>query len=312
MKVKTYGISIAPECGKVSMQNLVDLMKNQSGASDNTKSNERRFYIASVDEDFIAGLVVTIKDQKRFCKLHGDGAAFTISVENIQGQQKLMEFNFFVLNIKNGLGLYQHYHQSCSPGTFFDYLKRRYISLRNASRDNEIEALKTGGTHTGKTEKQVRKAHSGGLSTAYLLRKDSLQEVLSKYKSIKNFHYEYAELAPEHTAGEPISPWVKRKRQVVTFVRNANVGALAAAIQQMATALRGGHVGVVEETDDDEVPLSVKIADIPDNFGESDYDALTQSLDNLDVTLFSQHQVIKDMHDACVNSHKHIFLQAVK
>src|SRR5690606_297779 len=104
MFVRSYGFSIEAGHNRVTVADVFSLMASQNGQPDTSKSNERRFYVDDTsDADFVRGLVVTVKDQKAFCELVNDSGSFVIKVNNLTGDNKLMEFNFFVVNKKNGL-----------------------------------------------------------------------------------------------------------------------------------------------------------------------------------------------------------------
>lgn len=78
MKVRLYGFSLEAGHTKASLDDLYGHMDLFSGEADNTRTNERRFYFSKdADPTFARGLVVTVKDQKAFCKLiHENGRLF--------------------------------------------------------------------------------------------------------------------------------------------------------------------------------------------------------------------------------------------
>jgi len=69
MQVKTYGFSLDTNSGYVSIGNLFSNLSQETKIIDAGKNNERRFYIDESDSKYYKGLVVTVKDQKAFCKL---------------------------------------------------------------------------------------------------------------------------------------------------------------------------------------------------------------------------------------------------
>ena len=316
MLVKLYGFALKSENIQISLNDLFASLASTSGNEDKSLALPRRIYFDyTSDPDFAVGLVVTIKDQKTYCELvSNNNGKFVVSVTNLKGKNKLMEFNFFLINKSNGHGIYQHYFHSCSPGTFAVYLKKRFRFLSDKSRDNAIQSLKAGGLHTAAKEKQVRSDHARGLSFSLLVHKKSLESVLKEFKKIKGFEYEVAALQPEYIAGAPISDYINRLRQKVTFKPTVGVGVLAKAIQSTVEKLspRSGHVSVVDEIDGEEIPASVRIANIPENFGEEDYDVIATKMNNLDVDKFSSHKIVKELKDKCRDTYKHIFMKKVK
>lgn len=315
MLVRLYGFSVKSDNTQISINDLLASFAATSGAQDTSLSAHRRIYFDTTsDSDFAVGLVVTIKDQKTFCELVRNKGKFVVSVTNLTGNNKLMEFNFFLVNKSNGIGIYQHYFQSCSPGTFGSYLRKRFRALSDKSRDSQIEYLKNAGEHTGAKEKAIRSAHAKGLSFALLVHQKSLEKVLQEFKKIKAFEYEVAALEPEMLDGAPIAKHVNRLNQRVSFKPTVGVGVLAKAIQATVNALkpRSGRVAVVDEVDGEEVPASVRIANIPEHFGEENYDAVASKLNNLDVDNFAAHPVVEELKKVCRETYKEVFMKKVK
>lgn len=316
MIVRSYGFSLEAGHGHVSVADVFNYMAGHNGEPDATKSSHRRFYIDDDgDADFVRGLVVTVKDQKAFCELVKDGGGgFVISVKNLEGENKLMEFNFFVINKNNGLGIYQYYHNSCSVSTFGDYLRKRYFTLSHNLSEQDIEMAKAAGDLDQKKEKAIRAKYRKSMSFAILVHDEDLDVVLGRFKQITGFEYELVQIIPDVEHGIPISPYVKRKKEKVIFTPDTDVGVLARAIQGTVNLInpKSGRVSVIEEVDDEDVPISVNIANIPEHFGEQDYDAVAGKLDQLDVTTFSQHQVVTELITACKDTYKHIFMKKVK
>jgi len=109
MKVRTYVFSVNTKSKHVSLGDLFSYLANEPRIIGQGENGERRFYVDESNPSYYKGLVVTVKDQKAFCKLlEGNAGDITIEVENLDEKERLMEFNFFVLNKSNGFGLYQH------------------------------------------------------------------------------------------------------------------------------------------------------------------------------------------------------------
>lgn len=307
MQVISYGFSVDAGNVHVSLSDLFGAMREQSGMEDDTKSNVRRFYIDDQsDAEFVLGLVVTVKDQRKFCELVDERGAFKFKVNNLTGMNKLMEFNFFVVNKVNGLGIYQYYHHSCSPGTFGSYLRTRYRSLSDDSRDGMITQLRGDGLHTRKAEALIRSQHRQGLSFGLLTRNDALADVLAGYKSIRSFDYEYVNLDPVARIAQPLQGLVTKVKERVSFDSNIDKNIVAAGIIAMLGQIKGRSARV-QVVDDDDTPISVRVANIPENFGEQEYDDLAGELDDLDVDNFSQHAIIAELLEICKVQQAHIF-----
>ncbi|PJL17707.1 hypothetical protein B9Y66_02765 [Stenotrophomonas maltophilia] len=300
---------------KISFDDLVASLVKTSGDEDDSNGQFRRIFVDSTaNAEFVVGMVVTVKDQKSFCELVQDKGNFVVSVTNLVGANKLMEFNFFVINKSNGHGLYQHYFHSCSPGTFGSYLKTRYRRLTDDSKEKEIDKLKASGHHSLKKEKAIRSDHAKGLNFSLLVHNETLEEVLSEFKKIRAFEYEFSAVEPDLVKGAPISNYVKRLSQKVSFDPQVAVGVLAKAIQGSVDMIKpkSGRVSVVQDVDGVEVPMSVRLLDIPENFGEEDYDDVAGKLNNMDTGKFYEHKVVEELLTVCRDKYPHVFMKVVK
>lgn len=310
MIVRSYGISIEQGNAAVSISDLFESLEQTSGQLNPLFNSPRLIFVSTTqDADFYTGLVVTVKDQKTFCEL----VAGTLTINVVQLQNNMMEFNFFVVNKTNGLGIYQHYHQSCSPGSFAQYLKERYRVLTDQSRNAALQSATTGGVLRRKDEKRIRSEHSGSLKLGTLVHRQSLATVLSAFHRIKAFEYELAEVESPVTAGVPVASYAVREYKRFTFGETP-VRAVARAIQSTVDTLgiTKGHVNVVDVIDDEEVPMSVKLSNIPENFGEHDFDQIAGQLNDMVASEFATHSIISQLLDICKGQHQATFMQSVR
>lgn len=117
------------------------------------------YFDAESFEDFCVGVIITVKDQSKFCKLQSqaDGGA-KISVSNLEEAEKIMDFNFFAINLENGVGVYQGYHQAPALKTLSNRFKSVAKELRDAYVAEGEAALHQSGKHTGAAVKRDRKS----------------------------------------------------------------------------------------------------------------------------------------------------------
>lgn len=312
MLVTSFGISVKAGNKHVSLDDLFKLMEIDNGKEDKSKEIVRRFYVDTTsDPKFILGLVVTVKDQRRFLELVANSANFKIRVNNLRGANKLMEFNFFVINKENGLGVYQYYHGSCSPQTFGSYLVTRYRALSNLSRDGAIAELHKQNKHTAKAEKSIKSTHRFGLDFSLLVRPEDIKTILSNYKEIKSFSYEFLSLEAAISFGSPLKGLAKKITEKVIFDPQIQKNRIAQGIDSMMSTIKA-NTARVQVIDDEDQPLSIKLLKIPDNFGEQDFDILAEELDELDVTVFKDHDLLVKLRAVCTTDFPHIFMAKVK
>jgi hypothetical protein len=280
-----------------------------NGKPDQSRAIERRIFLdESTNKNYYLGLVVTVKDQKRFCRLENNKGQIKITVENLTGDDKLMEFNFFVINKKNGIGLYQHYHQSCGLNVFGSYLVSHHKLIREKGANEEIEAqTNKEGELSASKERSIKKKYRGRLRFSQLVRKDSLEKILKECKALKAFEYEISALDANLRPGVPLSKYVKKLREKLTFSQVWSVPVLASAIATAVKELspRNGRVYALNEFDED---VSLRIFDVPDNFGEEDFDEVALKLNNLNLNAFGSHKVSNELVALCQSDDlKHIF-----
>lgn len=310
MKVRLYGFEVESTGTSVTLDELFDNLQVRSGRPDTSRGIERRIYLDNKsNKNYHLGLVVTVKDQKRFCRLESNKGNTKITVENLKGKDKLMEFNFFVVNKKNGLGIYQHYFQSCGVNVFGGYLSSRHKEMRQKNISDEIKHEKSSGNGeiTESKEKNIKRKHSGKLKFSPLIRKESLEKILNEYKKIKAFEYEYSTLEATQQAGTPLGKYVKKRREKLSFERVWSVKELTKGISETINLInpKNGRIHAVDMHDEE---ISLKIFDIPDNFGEEDYDEVALKLHNLDMNNFTTNKVSKELVDICQSDdYSHIF-----
>ena len=314
MKVKLYGFEVESSSSSITIDALMASMEKKSGLPDNSRNIERRIFIdCSSHAEYHSGLVVTVKDQKRFCRLEGSGGQIKIAVENLKGDDKLMEFNFFVLNKKNGIGLYQHYHNSCGLNIFGAYLSSEFTNLRQSLIDVESEALElANGSISESQKKEIRRKFKSKLIFSQLVRKESLEKILGEYKKLKAFEYEFSAIDSKVREGIPLSNYAKKIREKLTFASGWGVPILSSAISEAIDKIKPstGRIYATNQEGDD---VSIRVFNIPDNFGEEDFDDVALKLNNLDLQTFSSHKVSLDLIAVCKSKdYRHIFEANVK
>lgn len=286
-------------------------MKVDNGKEDSSKGTPRLFYIDDdTDKDFYRGLVVTVRDQNAFCKLIRSGNNFKIQVQNLENAEKIMDFNLFVIGKKNGLGIYQYYHRSCSTNTFLQYLKRKYRALSNVHMEATLADMRSRGEVSNRQERNLRVKYRDPLQVGVLVRPESLEKVLQGYEQVKGFSFEIVSLQARRRAAGPLDPIVTKVHQTVSFVKDLPKTKISEAITNYLGSInrKTARVAVIDE---DEESLSLRIADIPANFGESEYDEIAAELEGLDVSKFATHSIVVGLRKTCLK-HSDVFTAETK
>lgn len=312
MIVRNLGISFKPGVSVVPLSELFKGLESESGRDVKWGGSNRRFYFKrNVSGDFGVGVVLTMKDQRRFASLEDKAGKLVIKINQLGGSEKLLDFNFFVINETNGLGIYQHYFQSCSPNSLGAKLIDHFRRVCSEAEDQAVNLAK--GLSKRKIA-SIRKEYRGKSVFSLLLTKQSLEQVLMKFKRIRAFQYSLATLDAAFKDGVPIGPYVRRMINRVTFTRGIGFGALIEAIRETIASLdiEWGKVDGVEDINGEDVLVSVSIEDIAENFGEFDFDVISSQLDKMDLDSFATHAIATTLLDLCEKTHDHIFKRKVK
>ena len=299
MKVRIQGFALGAGNKLTSLKDLYTELVKGSGAPDKSGALERRIYFDdSGAHAFARGMIITVKDQKKFTKLISSGGKEHIDVQNLLGNERIMEFNFFILNKESGIGLYQHYHQSCAPMVFGAYLQRRYRINLDRKLNAAINVLNNSKEGTASNINKAKRNHKGSLSFALLIRSGKLDEILKEFSKIKSFRYEFAEIEAIKDVAQPLSRYVKKRLEKVSFGQAYSVSDLAKAISNTvkSAVLRKARVDVENEYGDN---MSVNIDNIPFDYGEYEYDDIAASLHNLELANFSNHSTFDELERIC-------------
>lgn len=312
MLIRTYGFSLEAGNSAVTLNDLFTELQAQSGKTIPGMAHPRIFFFDNSDPSFAKGLVVTLKDHKTYCQLVNDQGKLVIKVSAVNDQ--LLDFNFFIVNKSNGFGLYQYYHHSCAPGTFGGHLRQVYRSICSARTKSELQKLSEDGKGTKKAEAKVRSKYFKSLKFQILVHLSSIDKILKEFKKIKAFQYEVTALTHATSAGAPLGPYAKKVVEKVYFDGESKVGDVAKAIGEYITSenISKGSIDVIDVYGNEDIPMSVRIGNIPNSFGEEDFDSFTAHINDLDASQFASHVIINRLVDKAKNEHKAIFMKKIK
>lgn len=307
VKVRFIGFSFELN-SLVPLNEFILHLSSQSGEKFELNNYERMLFIdSSSNTEYLLGLLITIKDQKTFCQLSNEGDTPTIIVNEIAKKSDIMDFNFFVLNKSNGLGLYQYYHQSCSFNKFGYIASKLYHDLKESKSQFDINDIKTRDLSEREEEKQIKtikKKYNFRLNYSVLIRPDSLVAILQEYKRIKAFEFDYAWLEPEENAYTLMKDLVKKEHRRLSFVQASVSGITSAIVKSLSdTNISNGRVIVQDYYDNERI---VEILNNPDKFGEYDFDHVAYHLNSLKLDNIKECWVIKELLNTCAQK-SHIF-----
>lgn len=170
------------------------------------QGQERRLY-GKLQGDYIRGLLITVRGGRRFTELVSDDeGGLTVDFRDLDRGRQLMDFNFFVANCRSGFGLYQHYHQSVSLGSFGNILNSRFrrMAAEHANKKCAELVAREGARKRGikKRQSEIRRRYDGGLLTAPYVREEEFEQLVGEFASIFELKVSLATITT-------IEPWLK-------------------------------------------------------------------------------------------------------
>jgi len=143
-------------------------------------------------------------------------------------------------------------------------------------------------------EQEIKKDYKNALSCTLLTRPDDLGKILEDLHEIGSFDYEYTTVEAIARNGEPVSSFVKKRSEKVSFIDTAKTTELIKAIVAQVKDF-GLKKGKVTGKDESGEAKSIKIIDMPEHFGIEDFDNMVKKLNHLNVTNFAEHQIVSEL-----------------
>lgn len=288
MKIKLLGIDLTVGAG-VSLADLFADIASKLGAPKEFSGYARFLYTADKDGYYV-GLLITTKNHNKFLEFKQDAQSAKLEARETSEGTKLADFNFFVINKNSGRGVYQYYHQSCSLNTFGLLLKSYYDELKTR---RVLAARAAIGTPTPKQERQINQRFKGTLTWATVVKKETFEKLISKFKQIRNIQINFATLAYEETIFTPLAREASRLTQRYSFNADTPVGAIVKGVKAVfkETEVKGARAQGIGE---DDLEAVVKLVDTPDYFGEFEFDKIASTM-TIEPAKFADSQFLKDI-----------------
>lgn len=304
MKVRFLGIGFEHGDG-VSIDELLYNLTSNNGAKTKLGSFDRQCYLKALDgrnSNYIVGLLVTIKDHKKFCELQNSDGKFIVKVSTVNANSNLMDFNFFAINKTNGQCLYQHYHNSCSSSQFAQFLQSNYKRLQAFKAEADKSAIED---ITKKQTIDINKKYKKGLSWGLMVRPENFDALLAEMETIRDFQMDFEALHVPEPDFAPLKNMVKKERRKISFVADTKASLVSQAI---AKIIKNEEIteGKITGRGPDGLEKVIHILDNPDNFGEYDYDDVAGKINALDVDDFYKNWVITELLNQ-MKRHDYIF-----
>ncbi|WIK39827.1 hypothetical protein [Pseudomonas aeruginosa] len=297
MLVKVSAFDIDINSAIFDYQAVADLAAGVTGIV--FEENRTFYFDTAAFPGFCVGVIITVKDQKSFCTLDVGGAAgAVIKVNNLDEHNQIMDFNFFALNIENGIGVYQHYHQSAPLSVLERLLKVqvRTEKERRIAAAVAAEEARLGKQLSASQASKIQRAHKSYLKVGVVVRPETLKAQLEEYAKIKGMEYTYTVLTPEVLEATPLSNRIKKKKETLVFTNPNIVDSLA---REISAAVRqfGINRGNVIVEDDEGVTRHIKIMDMPEVLWEQEYETVVALIDDINPNDFANNDYLKSLVD---------------
>ncbi len=266
MKIKSLGFRIQP-VGNCSIEQLAERLNTSPDNRFMFRKQERRLYssiITSNSENFLVGLFLTIRDQKKFLQLKEKNGNISIDITELDNESSPFEFNFFVIHLESGSGLFSSYHYSCSLYIFHSFLRDQYL--------RSLKAIETGEFVDDKVA--VRGSKTKDLQLQIFYRRDNFEDAIKQLTEIKQFEYDILTPASMTSELQPISSKLTLERRQVRIKAGVSGDSLWGHIKSMAESLKNNQrFRVIGKDSTGETTLIDYLAP-PDHYSEDDFDEI--------------------------------------
>lgn len=268
------------QCQALDLPHFLAEMNKMNG-----REYRRRILYFIQDNDYWVGLVLTVKDMRKFVTLVESKQELKLDVHELDENEKIADFNFFVVHTESGFGLYQHYHQSCSLNVFNYLAKHFYNEMRTAMFTAVKEKLETKGKKKRAIDKEL-KAYRGKFSPTIVERKGSFIERVKKLNDASAAELEFTQLDFSNNPLQAIQSYLKTMKYKMSFSKTTSG---LDKIKSLASILSNGNIkkATVEGIDEHGNDVVYRLFNDFDRFQEYDYEDMVPSL-NLDQTKVSQ------------------------
>lgn len=257
---------------KFPLSNFLDNMSDQQVKYD---AGNRRLYFIK-DGKYFSGVILTIKNMKKFVTLLDTKNEITLDVHQLNNNENIADFNFFIVNYKTGFGVYQYYHHSCSLNAF-NYILSKLYSRSNSEYINSItEELKKQGATESKIKKEEKQWRSK-LTTSIIMKKGSFAEKILQMKDIYGANIEFLEFDILEREFSPLKKELKSVKYALNFNKEKSIRAVLDTLVSIfkKNTLKRATVKGKNELGDD---VTYKLFNDFDRFNEFDYDDMVPSL----------------------------------
>lgn len=274
MIIKVHGFAWESKCGRFTINQFFESM---NGYESNFGLPDRRLYLKKDNENFWLGLVLSIKDYKKFSKVISDGGTLTLDAHSLNQNEHIADFNFFVFYPHTGIGLYQSYHHSCSLNTFNSLCYRKFRDkILNLIAEKRKEMQEQ--NFNAREIKRELRNYAGNLETSIIENERTLEQKLQRAEELRNVtvNFKYAEDNIERTVFRPFNNTVKSLNINFSFFKESplrqKVSTLLNYLSGFSQNGANEYKNVKIEAIEDSKKVIYKLLGEHHSYGEFDYE----------------------------------------
>lgn len=290
MKIAFYAFQWNCLCPKLTLEEFI---KNLINKIDYECLN-KKIYIVQEKKLFL-GLILSIKDMHKFVTIVNSKQDIRLDVHQLNENEKIADFNFFILNPKTGFGLYQYYHNSCSLRHFCNIAKKYYNMFRKIIYDKEKKYLESQNL-TDLYIKRSLSPYCGHFTYSIVERKEHFIERIKKLHDVSKIEFEFMTLDVDSSPFQAIYPHLKRHKHTFTFKKESCVTDKIHSIANLMS--KDIKKATINGIDDDGNLVIYRLINDFDKFKEFDYETMVPSLrlnqDQIEDSI-KQNDIIKEL-----------------
>lgn len=231
------------------------------------------------DSDFWIGLVLTIKDMRKFVTLVESQQELKLDVHKLSDDEKIADFNFFIIHQESGFGLYQHYHHSCSLNVFNYLAKRYYNDMRAELFSSAKERLENANEKKNTIKKELKKFR-GKFTSMIVERKGSFVDRVKDLQDAQSAELEFSQINFSNNPLQAIQSHLKTVKYKMSF---SSTTSKLDKVRSFVSVLQDYDFkkATVEGIDENGNDVVYRLFNDFDRFQEYDYEDMVPSL-NLD------------------------------
>jgi len=255
---------------------LKNFLNELNKVNGNTHGNRISYFLE--DGNYWVGLILTIKNMRKFVTLVESKKEIKLDVHELDDNEKITDFNFFVLSQSTGYGLYQHYHQSCSLNTFNYIVRQRYNAIRKSIFLDAKEKYEKEGKNKSDVKKLMKK-YQGIFTPIIIERKGSFVERVKKMNDANFAEIEFAQLDFNNNSLQAIQPFLKTMKFRMSFLKTVpGISKIRSIVDILTTNTDTTKKVTIEGVDEHGHDVVYRLFNDFDKFKECDYEDMVPSL----------------------------------